>query len=87
MFDTCYSVGRRSSKNSDAGCTLVRVAETERKGFARNDITVPPSSDVAVLPPFFFEEPGRWLMVKGGSHDATNAGYPFHRLMGRGGPY
>ncbi len=58
--------------------TLVRVPETERKGFARVDVVVPSASDVAVLPPFFFEEPGKWVMVKGGSHDTTNAGYPFH---------
>ncbi len=57
--------------------SLVRVPETERKGFARTDVVVPPSSEVAVLPPFFFEEPGKWVMVKGGSHDPTNAGYPF----------
>ncbi len=57
--------------------TLVRVPETERNGFARTEIVVPPASDVAVLPPFFFEEPGKWLMVKGGSHDTTNAAYPF----------
>jgi hypothetical protein len=57
--------------------TLVRVPETEHKGFARTEIVVPPASDVAVLPPFFFEEPGKWLMVKGGSHDTTNAAYPF----------
>jgi VWFA-related protein len=57
--------------------TLVRVPETERKGFARIDLVVPPASDIAVLPPFFFEEPGKWLMVKGGSHDTTNAAYPF----------
>jgi VWFA-related protein len=56
---------------------LVRVPETERKGFARIDMVVPPGSEVAVLPPFFFEEPGKWLMVKGGSHDTTNAAYPF----------
>jgi VWFA-related protein len=57
--------------------SLVRVPETDRKGFARIEIVVPPTTDVAVLPPFFLEEPGKWLMVKGGSHDTTNAGYPF----------
>ena len=57
--------------------TLVRVPQTERKGYARTDIVVPPAHDVAVLPPLFIEEPGKWLMVKGGSHDATNASYPF----------
>jgi VWFA-related protein len=57
--------------------TLVRVRETDRKGYAHTDISVPAASDVAVLPPFFVEEPGKWLMVKGASHDATNSGYPF----------
>jgi VWFA-related protein len=57
--------------------SLVRLAETERKGYARTDVVVPPPVEVSVLPPFFFEEPGKWLMVKGGSHDTTNAGYPF----------
>ena len=57
--------------------TLVRVRETDRKGYAHADVAVPSGSDVAVLPPFFVEEPGKWLMVKGASHDATNSGYPF----------
>jgi VWFA-related protein len=57
--------------------SLVRAVESERKGYARTDIVVPPASEVAVLPPFFFDEPGRWLMVKGGSHDASNSAYPF----------
>jgi hypothetical protein len=57
--------------------TLVRVPETERRGYARTDVVISPARDVSVLPPFFFEEPGKWLMVKGGSHDTTNAGYPF----------
>ena len=57
--------------------SLVRVAENDRKGFARIDVVVPAPTDVAVSSPFFFEEPGKWLMVKGGSHDTSNAGYPF----------
>jgi VWFA-related protein len=57
--------------------SLVRIPESEKRGYARVDVLVPPSSDVAVSPPFFFEEPGKWLMVKGGSHDTTNAAYPF----------
>ena len=58
--------------------SLVRVRETDRKGFTHVDVNVPAADDVAVLPPFFIEEPGKWLMVKGGSHDATNSGYPFN---------
>ena len=57
--------------------TLVRVRETDRKGYAHADVVVPGAGDVAVLPPFFVEEPGKWLMVKGASHDTTNSPYPF----------
>ncbi len=57
--------------------TLVRVMETDRKGFRRTDIVVPRHSDVALSKPFFYEPPGKWLMIKGASHDKTNAAYPF----------
>jgi VWFA-related protein len=57
--------------------SLIRIAETDRKGYARSDVVVAPSSDVAVSPPMFMEPAGRWLMVKGGSHDKTLAPYPF----------
>ncbi|MEA2570120.1 MAG: hypothetical protein QOI24_2121 [Acidobacteriota bacterium] len=57
--------------------SLVRVPETEARGFARSELTVPRANEVAVTPPLFIEEGGNWVMVKGGSHDQTNAGYPF----------
>ncbi|HVR41650.1 MAG TPA: VWA domain-containing protein [Thermoanaerobaculia bacterium] len=57
--------------------SLVRVLETESKGYARADVVVPGASEVAVSQPFFWETQSQWLMVKGGSHDKTNAGYPF----------
>ena len=57
--------------------SLVRVPETEKKGFNRTDVVVPEQGDVAVSAPFFFDEAGRWVMIKGGSHDKTNAPYPF----------
>lgn len=63
--------GRYAVKN------LVRVAETDKKGFQRVDLTVPAADDVAVLQPLFFESEGQWVMVKGGSNDKTNAPYPF----------
>ena len=44
--------------------SLVRVPESEKKGYARVDVFVPPPTEVAVSPPFFFEEPGRWLMTR-----------------------
>jgi VWFA-related protein len=57
--------------------SLVRVVESDRKGYARSDIVVGRASDVAVSAPLFMEPAGRWLMVKGGSHDKTLAPYPF----------
>ncbi|HYM61700.1 MAG TPA: VWA domain-containing protein [Thermoanaerobaculia bacterium] len=57
--------------------SLVKVAETERKGYARIDVTVAKPDEVTVLPPFFFEDAGKWVMVKGASHDKTGAPYPF----------
>jgi len=57
--------------------SLVRVAETQSRGFVRRDVNVPGESDVAITQPLFPEEAGRWLMVKGNSHDTTHAAYPF----------
>jgi VWFA-related protein len=57
--------------------SLVRVAESERRGFARVDVVVPNANDVAVLPPLFFDAPSEWLLVRGASHDKTAAAYPF----------
>jgi VWFA-related protein len=56
---------------------LVRVVESDKKGYARTDIVVPGKDDVTVSQPFFPEEGKTWIMVKGGSHDKTNAPYPF----------
>jgi hypothetical protein len=38
---------------------------------------VPYDNDVAMSEPMFVEEPGRWVLIKGASHDKTNAAYPF----------
>ena len=57
--------------------SLVRVKETETRGFSRRDVVVPSDGDVAVSQPLFVEETTRWLMVKGGTHDKTQAPYPF----------
>ena len=58
--------------------SLVRIAETEKKGYARTDVTVPRAGDTVVLQPFFYDDaPARWLMVKGASHAPANAPYPF----------
>src|SRR5205085_12526368 len=57
--------------------SLVRLPETEARGFARSELVVPRGNEVAVTQPLFIEEGGNWVMVKGASHDQTNAGYPF----------
>ncbi|MEA2164241.1 MAG: hypothetical protein QOK37_2368 [Thermoanaerobaculia bacterium] len=57
--------------------TLVRVAGTERKGFARTTVDVPAAFDVALLPPMFLDDPASWVVVRGASRDEA-AAYPFH---------
>jgi hypothetical protein len=37
---------------------------------------VPSTNDVAVLPPMFVDDPAKWVVVRGASHD--DAPYPFH---------
>jgi VWFA-related protein len=56
--------------------TLVRVAESDRKGFQRIDLEVPSPKDVAVVPPLFFAEPGNWIMVRAVGDD-RKVPYPF----------
>jgi len=57
--------------------TLLRVKGSNHDGFQRVDLHVPDFGLPTVLRPFVFEEPGKWIMVKGNSH-AGNAEYPFH---------
>ena len=57
--------------------TLVRIVESDKKGFARNDVVVPSRDDVAVSQPLFMEQPAKWVMIKGPSHDKSGASYPF----------
>ena len=56
--------------------SLVRVAESDRKGYQRVDVVVPAEGDVAVVRPLFFAEPGNWVMVKSASDD-PKIPYPF----------
>jgi hypothetical protein len=57
--------------------TLVRAGDSALRGFARSDVEVAKAGQMVVSQPFFFEDGGKWLMIKGPSHDKTNAGYPF----------
>jgi VWFA-related protein len=57
--------------------SLVRVAESDKKGFVRTDIVVPAKGDMAVSQPLFQDQGMQWVMIKGASHDKTNSPYPF----------
>jgi VWFA-related protein len=59
---------------------LVRIAETDAKGYRRVDLTVPANDDVAVMRPLFFQPADDWVMVKA-SRDKADAPYPF--MIGR----
>jgi VWFA-related protein len=59
---------------------LVRVPESETKGYARRDVIVPLPEALAVSQPIFFDTAqNNWLMIKGGTRDKdkTKASYPF----------
>jgi VWFA-related protein len=56
--------------------SLVRVAESDRKGFQRVELDVPAEGDVSMVRPLFFADPGNWVMVKA-TRDDPKAPYPF----------
>jgi len=56
--------------------SLVKLTDSERRGFARTDLVVPKGGELALAPFFIDERPGDWLLVKGMSHD-PGAAYPF----------
>ncbi|HEX8172296.1 MAG TPA: VWA domain-containing protein [Thermoanaerobaculia bacterium] len=53
---------------------LVRVEESGRIGFARNDVHVPTFNEAVVLPPLMLEEPRKWVMLTG---PARGDEYPY----------
>ncbi|HEX7705335.1 MAG TPA: VWA domain-containing protein [Thermoanaerobaculia bacterium] len=48
----------------------------EKRGFRRDDLTVPAIDEIAIVQPLFFEEAGHWIMVKATS-DTAGTPYPF----------
>jgi VWFA-related protein len=56
--------------------SLVKLADSDRRGFARSDLVVPRRDEVAVMPFFIDEHPSNWLLVRGSSHEQV-AQYPF----------
>jgi len=57
--------------------TLVRVAESDKKGYVHTNLVVPEKDALAVSQPLFYEAGPKWVMIRGTSHDKTGAGYPF----------
>jgi len=68
---------------------LVRVPETDRKGFVRADVVVPKAGEVAVLPAIFVDEHPSAVLVRGLSH--ATAADPFElggeRFIPAAGPH
>lgn len=56
--------------------TLVVLPGSQKHGYSRTDLLVPTATEMAVLPPLFFDKPGQWAMLKGVQRDAASA-YPF----------
>jgi hypothetical protein len=55
---------------------LVRIPDTDRRGFARADVSVPRPGEVAAATFFVDEQPPRWVLVRGMTLDVAR--YPFH---------
>jgi VWFA-related protein len=56
--------------------SLVRMPESDRKGYVRTDLVVPARGTTAMLAPVFIDANASWVTIKGASH--TKAPYPFH---------
>jgi len=58
--------------------SLVRVIETDKRGYKRLELEVPAAGDVALGPPLFFAGPQAedWVLVKS-SRDTATTPYPF----------
>jgi VWFA-related protein len=50
--------------------------ETEKRGYARTNVTVPKAGALAVLPPIPIDEQPKWLLVKAADRGGVG-GYPF----------
>jgi VWFA-related protein len=55
--------------------TLVRIPDTDRRGFARVNVHVPQPGEVAATPFFVEQQPRSWVIVRGTTLDP--AAYPF----------
>lgn len=57
--------------------TLLRVASGGRRGYARSNIRVPAAGEFGVVPFLIEEDPAKWVLVRGTSHDAEGDVFPF----------
>jgi VWFA-related protein len=53
-----------------------RKSDTEKRGYARTNVTVPKAGALAVLPPIPIDEQPKWLLVKAADRGGVG-GYPF----------
>jgi VWFA-related protein len=56
--------------------TLLRIASSGRRGYARANVRVPKSGDFGLVPFVVDEHPEQWVMVRGEAHGQE--AYPFH---------
>ena len=57
--------------------TLLRIASSDRRGFARTDLRVPADGQFGLVPFVIDEHASDWVMIRGTSHAPPGAGYPF----------
>jgi VWFA-related protein len=57
--------------------SLVRSGDSDKRGFARVNVTVPRANELAVTPPIPIDETPKWVLVKGISHAPAGAPNPF----------
>jgi VWFA-related protein len=56
---------------------VVHVLENNQQGYSQSSVAVAAPSVLTVSRPLFVESGIQWVMIKGQSHDTTNAPYPF----------
>lgn len=57
--------------------TLLRIANSGRRGYARANIRVPKSGEFGLVSFVVDENPSRWMIVKGEAHGENASEYPF----------
>lgn len=58
--------------------TLLRMKDSDRFGFERDEIEVQSTGERTILPPLLFEPEGKWVMVKSPPRSRIEVPYPFH---------